>query len=201
MRKKHIFLIGSICIILLIFGFLYGYNVADRIGKKPNDISEDTEEDNNDTSNLGENVSIINTEDEYVTPNTTIEYIFYYLKCGHKIKKVSKASKDMINLNEEKFISHIKQSHPHWRVTDFSYENIIIEIDKEHLCPNHYVIGVKDDKIAIYKINDEGELVLDSVLSDTSIKRLKFIDQQRLREGIIVDSKEDISRIIEDFIS
>ncbi len=201
MRKKHIFLIGSICILLLIFGFLYGYNIADRIGKKPNDISEDTEGDTNDTSNLGEDVSIIKTDDEYVTPNTTIEYIFYYLKCGHNVKKVSKASKDMINLNEEKFISYIKQSHPHWRVTYFSYENIIIEIDKEHLCPNHYVIGVKDDKIAIYKIDDEGELVLDSVLSDTSIKRLKFVDQQRLKEGIIVDSKEDISRIIEDFIS
>ncbi len=203
MKKRIVFLISSICVILLVFGFLYGYNIAGRIGKKPESTpSEGGIHGNiNNTPSSEEDISIIKPDDDYVTPNTTIEYIFYYLKCGHKVKKVSKASKDMVNLSEEKFISSIKRSHPDWRVTSFSYKNIVIEIDKEHLCPNHYVIGVKDDNIAIYKIDIEGELVLDSVLSDTSISLLKPIDQQRLKEGIIVDSKEEISRILEDFIS
>lgn len=203
MRKRAVLLISSICVILLVFGFIYGYNIAGKIGKKP----ESTPSENgihgnvNNNPNSEEDISIIKNEDDYVTPNTSIEYIFYYLKCGHQVKKVSKASRDMVNLSKEKFISSINRSHPDWRVTSFSHKNIVIEIDKEHLCPNHYVIGVKDDNIAIYKIDIEGELVLDSVLTDTSISLLTPIDQQKLKDGIIVDSKEEISRILEDFIS
>lgn len=203
MKRRYVFLISSICVILLVFGFLYGYNIADRIGKKPENIpsNEGIQGNTNNINNFEEDIPIIKTDDEYVTPNTTIEYIFYYLKCGHNVKKVSAASKDMVNLSKEKFISSINRNHPDWRVTKFSYKNIVIEIDKDQLCPNHYVIGVKDEKIAIYRIDSEGELVLESVLSDTSITMLKPIDQQKLRDGIIVDSKEEISRILENFIS
>ncbi len=203
MKKRHIISISIICVVLMILGFFYGYKFAYRVGKKPKDIApyNDTEGNMGNYENLDNDMPIIKSDNRYISPNTTIEYIIYYLQCGHHEKKVGKATSDMINMNEDMFKSFIQRHNPSWRVTSFSHEKVVIEIDKDQLCKNHYVIGVKDGKIAIFKIDDNGERVLHSILQNAPISMLKTIDQERLKKGIVVNSKEDISNILENFIS
>ncbi|MFA7412600.1 MAG: BofC C-terminal domain-containing protein, partial [Tissierellaceae bacterium] len=74
-------------------------------------------------------------------------------------------------------------------------------ITKNHLCENHYVIGEKDGNIAIYRIDENGERKLETFFPDYPISLLMEIDQNKLIEGIVIDSQEELSDVLENFIS
>ncbi|MTI47800.1 BofC C-terminal domain-containing protein [Sporosalibacterium faouarense] len=204
MKKKYIFTISILCVILTIIGFAYGYNLAGkRLNKdaKPNTPNEELQGMLDKGDILSDDLPLIKRDENYISPNTTIEYVIYYLKCGDKVTKIGRPSNDIVNMNKEGFVALINRSHSNWRVVSFSTEKVVIEIDKDQLCPNHFVIGVEDGKIAIYKINEDGDKVLEKVLENAPISMLKATDQQKLKEGIIVNSEEEISDILENFIS
>lgn len=202
MKKRYIFTIGAVCILLSILSFSYVYNL---IMNDTND-NEDLEFSNEGIqgkldNNLSNELPSTTTNKKRISPNTTIEYVIYFLECGHRERKITKASRALVNMDEKSFKSMIQKSHSDWSVVKFSPERTVIEIEKEQLCTNHYIIGVKGGKIAIFKINSEGEKVLDKVIESAPISILKPIDQQRLIKGIKVDSREEISDILENFIS
>lgn len=204
MKRSHILAISVVCIIMMVVGFTYGYSfLSERFNgnAKPNTPNNQGQNNIDEGDGLTDNLVMVEGNDQYISPNTTIEYVIYYLQCGHKVEKTGKASNDIINLNEEGLQSFINRSHPNWRVTLFSSERVVIEIDKDQLCSNHYIIGVKDGKIAIFEVNEDGERVLDKVLENAPISMLKLVDQEKLKQGIIVNSKEEISDILENFIS
>nr|WP_272878533.1 BofC C-terminal domain-containing protein [Clostridium sp. Cult3] len=87
------------------------------------------------------------------------------------------------------------------KILSFSVKEIVLREERNHLCPNHYIIGESDGKIAIYGIDERGEKYLNRVFKDYSISLLKEVDQLRLKAGIVVDSEEELSDVLENFIS
>lgn len=95
----------------------------------------------------------------------------------------------------------MKKNHSDMRIISFSVANIVLGESRDTLCPNHYIIGESEGKIAVYRISDTGEKILFKIFKDYSLSLLKEIDQEKLKKGIVVDTEEEISDVLENFIS
>jgi hypothetical protein len=203
MKKNKVFSLILACLIISLSSFFIGYYLIQGKGQeKPqkdimqSELDEKKPEDNDKDYEIATQPD----EEELIGPYTVIEIITYYKECGHFISKVEKADSKIINMNEEEFKSYIHNINKDWRMVLFTHERVIIEEEREHLCPNHFIIGVEGDRIAIFKINEEGERVLYKIV-DVEITMLKEIDQEKLKKGIVIDSEEEIGDVLENFIS
>ncbi|HOC09851.1 MAG TPA: hypothetical protein PKN88_10015, partial [Bacillota bacterium] len=67
----------------------------------------------------------------------------------------------------------------------------------EGACPGHYVLRMLSGYVAIYMTAENGEETLVEV-TDIPVSILRLKDQQRLREGILLDSMEEVDQYLED---
>ncbi len=194
MNKSKTFVIISFALALFIFSFVYGYYLmGKRISKKPISSSDEIEKINNELE--------IVKDSEVISPNTFVEKKIHYKKCNHTLTNTDLADEALVNKSEDEFRKYMQDNYQNVKITSFSTQRILLREERNHLCPNHYIIGESDGKIAIYKIDESGEKVLDKVFKDYPINLLKNIDQEKLKEGIIVDSEEELSDVLENFIS
>ena len=197
MKKSSIIIIFISCLVLFLSSFFYGYYYTGKnISKKQN--SNDVVIDNSVSDNNG--LEIIK-EEVRISPNTCIEKEIYYTKCRHTIKDILEVDNNIINMNEKEFYYYIKKNYPNLNIISFSVSKIILRENRESLCPNHYIIGESNGKIAVYRIGEDGEKILYKIFEDYSITLLKEIDQDKLKKGIVVDTEEELSDVLESFIS
>ncbi len=216
MLRKHTFMFPIVFIILAVIGFYFGYSIGvEKSGTNSlDDIAheikhENIHEDNKQIDRDIENNEIIHDKTEdiqimkddiVISPNTEIEYKTIYTECGHVIIEIKAPSEEMINMKEEQFKAYICNNHPNWDVISFGKDKITIQIIKNQLCQRHYIIGVKDGYITIFKINEKGEKVPYKSYKDQPVNMLKKVDQEKLYKGIIVD-EDNIGDVLQNFIS
>ncbi|GMG97813.1 BofC C-terminal domain-containing protein [Tepidimicrobium xylanilyticum] len=194
MKKQNTILIFLFCTALFLVSFLLGYRIMSGKAKNDNLISHNGKE--GDPLNLE-----ILKEEERISPNVYIEKKIHYKACNHNITIINDLDENIINMTEKEYREYMKENFPNVRIVHFTTSRIILREEKDHLCTNHYIIGESDGKVAIYKIDEYGMEVLDKVFNDYPITLLKEIDQKKLKEGIRVDSLEELSDVLENFIS
>lgn len=202
MKKSSVFLIFICCLGLFLMSFIYGYYFIDKkISKRPNYDAQ-----GNDVRKKYVNIDEyddmeILKEEERISPNTYIEKRTYYNKCNHNTTTVEQAKEEIINMSEKQFRKYIEDNYPNIRILSFSIKKIVLREDRNHLCTNHYIIGESEGRIAIFRINENGEKILNKIFKDYPLSLLKEVDQDKLREGIVVDTEEELSDVLENFIS
>lgn len=194
MKKQNAIFIFLFCATLFFISFVYGYKM---MGRKPNDNPQISKGDLHD-SDL--DLAILK-EEERISPNVYIEKKTHYKACNHNITKLNELDEKIVNMTEKEYREYMEENFPNVKIISFSLNRIILREERDHLCPNHYIIGESEGKIAIYRIDDNGDKVLDRVFKDYPISLLKQIDQNKLIEGIRVDSDEELSDVLENFIS
>lgn len=191
-RNKYIF---AFSFVLFVISFGLGYFIMDNNINKQNQISVNPNE-------VIEEPDIqIVKEENRISPNTFVEKRIHFKECGHLISNVSLASDDIVNMTKEELNEYLYLDSSNLRLISFSNVKVVLWGERSHLCKDHFVIGEENGKIAIFKINDEGERVLDKVFVEYPINILIDLDQEKLREGIVVDSEDELSDILEDYIS
>lgn len=198
MKKQNIFLIFLFCGILFLTSFIYGYKM---MSNKSNEKSLIVDENKNPKSVDNDLELEILKEEERISPNTFIEKRIHYNSCNHNITKLNNADSEIINMTEKQYRKYMKENYPNIKIMAFSINEIVLNEERNHLCPNHYIIGESNGKIAIYGIDENGEKFLNKIFNNYSISLLKEIDQERLKKGILVDSEEELSDVLENFIS
>lgn len=194
-RFKYILIFSFI---LFTLSFSFGYLIMDNnIKKEENNISTRKPIDKIDNK---EDIQIVQ-EENIITPNTIIEERVHYKVCDDIPTLEKKAPDELVNMTREEFVNYLENNLPEVRMVSFSTERIVLWSEKDQLCTNHFVVGEEDGKIAIFKIDEDGERVLDKVFPEYPINLLQPIDQEKLREGIRVNNEEDLSDIIENYIS
>ena len=158
-------------------------------------------EENTEGSQEGDLDLEILREEDRISPNTDIVLKIYYNSCNHSITRLKTADDEIINMTEKQFIEYIRGNYPERKIISFSPREIVLREERKHLCPNHYIIGEANGYIAIYGIDEEGKKYLDKVFKDYPISLLKEIDRKKLINGIVVDSEEELSDVLENFIS
>jgi hypothetical protein len=194
-RFKYILIFSFI---LFTLSFSFGYLIMDNnIKKEENNISAREPIDKIDNK---EYIQIVQ-EENIITPSTILEERVHYKVCDDIPTVEKRVPDEFVNMTRDELVGYLENNSPQVRLVSFSTERIILWSEKDQLCTNHFVIGEEDGKIAIFKIDEKGERVLDKVFSEYPINLLHPIDQDKLREGIRVDNEEDLSDIIENYIS
>ena len=198
MRTKNAILIVLFSGVLFLISFLIGYKAmkyrvsqqplttSEKIGGKTNDMNLDLE---------------ILKEEKTISPNTIIILKTYYSSCDHNTTSLDNADEEIVNMTEKQYRGYIEENYPNIKIISFSKKEIVLREERNHLCPNHYIVGEFNGNIAIYGIDENGEKILDKVFKDYPISLLKEVDQERLIKGIVVDSEEELSDVLENFIS
>ncbi len=138
-------------------------------------------------------LEVINKE-EKTTPNTLIVYTTYYTKCNHYINNYQEIDISDVNLNEDE----LKEKYREWKITSFSAEQVIFEREVEGFCNQHYKLKIVDDCIVIYQIDEENKEIEYEKTEITS----EYLTQQdilKLKEGIVVYGKENLTSVLEDY--
>ncbi|MDD2447069.1 MAG: BofC C-terminal domain-containing protein [Tissierellia bacterium] len=146
------------------------------------------------------NIEIIKEENR-ITPNTFIEERIHYKECGHLISNVYLAKDEMVNLTEDELVEYLYTNLPSLDLISFSNLKVVLWGEKNHLCKDHYIVGEENGKIAIFSIDEDGKRILDKVFVEYPINILINIDQEKIKEGIIVNSEDELSNILQDYIS
>lgn len=195
-KRLPIYLFFSV---MLILSFIFGYRViGKKINSKPDHISKINTKDleNEDYPDLE-----ILKEYDKISPNTLIEERIHYSTCGHVITKVNPVEDELINMTKKEFSEYMEFNSPNKRLITYSANKITMGVIKNHLCEKHYIIGEKDGNIAIFKVGENGEKIADKIFTDYPISLLMEIDQEKIIEGIVVENEEQLSEILENFIS
>jgi hypothetical protein len=196
MKKDKMIPVFFFSLALFLVSFVIGYQLmGNKLEPQISRINQE-KEDTQDYSDLQ-----ILKEDIRISPNTFIEERIHHTACDHVITKVNAATEEFVNMNKDEIVDYLEENYPNKKLISFSSSKITLGITKNHLCENHYIVGEKDDLIAIFKVNENGERVLENVLIDHPISILMEIDQQKLIEGIVVDSEDELSEVLENFIS
>lgn len=145
--------------------------------------------------NIDESKQTIVPANRHVTPNTVLEFEIFFTMCEHKkLNKAIIASEEEYNMTKDQ----LAKKYPDWTIEYFSDEKIKFIKTIETYCPDHYIIGKKDDHIAVYKYTIDGQKVIFDE-TDIQLSTLTPEDQQMIQSGIVADNKDDLQLKLEGF--
>lgn len=192
--KKIVFII--ICVIIVIaLGIITGiylYNLNNTADDNfNNNISEVVSEENYIEE---KNIIEISNKEEKTTPNTLLIYKTYYTKCNHYINEYKDIDISLVNFNKK----DLQSKNNGWRIEDFSSDKVVFSKEKEAFCNEHYKLKLADGIVNVYILDENGN---ESEYEKTDITEeyLTNEDILRLKEGILVYGKENLSSTIEDY--
>ncbi len=189
-ERKIIIIFSSV---LFILSFVFGYFIMDGKFKEQNRLVAEKQDDGTDMEIL--------REENRITPNTFVEERIHYKECGHLVSKVSLADDEYVNMTKDDLNEFLFANKANLQLISFSNVKVVLWGEKNHLCQDHYVIGEEGGSIAIFGIDENGQRLLNKQFPEYPINVLMEVDQEKLIEGIIVDSEEELSNILENYIS
>ena len=191
-------IIICVCVVISIsIGVLVGKMIN-------NNYNNNTESYN--TKNLNESLEYTNNieissittsgaEEEKTTPNTLIIYKTYYTKCKHYVQEYEEIDFSLVNCNEEEIKENMRGK---WDVEKFSSEEIEVSKEIEDFCNQHYKLKLENDVVVIYTIDEKGEET-EYEITNITTEYLTQEDILRLKTGILIYGKENLTSTIEDY--
>lgn len=135
-----------------------------------------------------------NSLEEKISPNGSMTLKKYYKQCEHIINEYIDIPQELVNKTK----GDLQESYENWEIEEFSSNNIILYREFDSSCGQHYILRNDNGKITIYLINENNE---EEVFERTeiSIDYLTESDKAQIENGIMVNGKEELYQIIEDF--
>lgn len=193
MRKIFFTILIIISVVSLgIIAGIYLYNKNNTVNERyDNSI---TEVNINENSIEKQNIVEISNVKEKTTPNTLLIYKTYYTKCKHYINKYKDIDISLVNLTQNEF----KDLNKGWRIEEFSSQQVVLVKEVEEFCGEHYKLKLIDGKLIIYQIDENGKET-EYEITDITEEFLTKEDVLKLKDGIVVYGKENLSSTIEDY--
>ena len=191
-----------------VIGFFIGYRVYPIRNNDNNNIGIEQEGKLN--SQLPETDPIESEPDDITTPVTIAEnsvrletkIIFrtHYTKC-QTIKDVPmEATEEVIGLKENTFKEYAQDQFKEWQVVRFSSDEIILFQRKDQICPDHYYVSELDGLIVVFRFTEAGQkYVIER--TDIPVSHLPDIDQEKIKRGILIRTREEVNQLLEDYSS
>lgn len=137
----------------------------------------------------------VNAIEDKITPNTTIIKKTYYADCDHIKQETEKPSKKLINMNKSEF----QTQYIDWEIQRFTNNEVAIYKEVYDFCNEHYLIKEEDGKIVVYKLDKYDKEIEKIEETEIETKYLTEADLEKIKKGIKVYSKKEISKVLEDF--
>ena len=199
--KKYV--IGISVFILFVLGIILGFlivklnsseteNVEIAQESEENIVDECTEE----YQEMIENENSIqktSSSTEKISPNCSITFKRYYSDCGHTIEEYSSVTTELVNKTEE----DLQQKYEGWSIEEFSRNQIVLYREFDSECGEHYVLRDKDGKVTVFLKDGDSEEVVEE--TDIATEFLTETDKIELQNGIEVNGRAELNKVIEDF--
>lgn len=92
----------------------------------------------------------------------------------------------------------VKDYYPDWQVMSFSSDKVLLRKNIGSENEDRYVVGVYNDCVAVFYENSEEGIYM---MTEIPVNSLEPDKQNMLNEGIYVEGKERLNRILEDYSS
>lgn len=197
MKKYTVIIVISIGIILGFFTGLYLYKIkqVDRQNDTEK-IAKLIEDECTKAAELKNNNELVqtNSKTEKTSPNCVLTLKIYYNICGHLIEKKENIKEAEVNLTE----AELKEKFSDWEIQKFTPTEIVLYKELNEFCNEHYLLKEKDGEIAIFKLDqNNNQTFLEK--TDISTEYLTEKDLENIKRGIIIYSKKELNKTIEDF--
>jgi hypothetical protein len=128
---------------------------------------------------------------------TTFIFERTYKSCGHNSISYRSATAEEAGLSKEQ----IESMYSSWAIKEFSPSIVWLCEEVDGYCPNHYIVKEKDGCIAIYRPLEDGQgfYLVHQTNIDTAF--LSADIQERIKEGWVVDSLEQVEQLMESWDS
>ncbi|NLY43191.1 MAG: hypothetical protein GX066_04325 [Clostridiaceae bacterium] len=139
----------------------------------------------------------INDDPARISDDTKIQFIRKYLRCGHQIIEEIDAPVEMINATEE----ILAVLYSHWKIEEFSEKKVILSMEIDEQCPNHYYVKEYNGKVALFYQKPVNGQDFIRYIDEINLYLLRQDDREKIKEGIPVNSDEELAQLLEDFNS
>ena len=192
--KKIIYII---IILALVIGFFVGKHLYEKEKNYNNVIAEKTtiEETNKVENNIKNKEIETSAQDEKISVNTKIVEQVYYNKCNHMIETEIKDKNQYVNMTKEVF----SKKFPAWAIKKFDADEVILYKEDEDYCNEHFLAKDVDGYITIYTLDSNDEILEILRTTDISTSCLAEADKTNFEKGIIIYTKQNLTKLIEDF--
>lgn len=201
--KKNKKIFGFMIIMLSIIIFTLSYYIGIQFLKGKN---KEIDNDNKiQVNNINKEIEEIYTQgrgNEALSPNSSVQFKVRYKKSGDtfitKVDKVSNLSVKTRGELEEKFKEEYK-------LTDFQSDKIVMVKEIDKYSPNKYVLGIKEDYLAIFRTDINGDMYIENEETDITDKKIDHLKEQdiiALTKGSNYfqrNTKEEAMALLEDY--
>lgn len=198
MNKTIITMISIIVVITAIITAVVIYKPKEE--EKPQAIVTEIAEENilddctDEYEELQNEILQTNSEEEKISPNASIIFQITYQKCGHTTSKYQDVPEELVNLTEKA----LQEKYYDWEIKEFSDTQITLSKQEEGSCGEHYIVRDKDGVVTIYEVLDDGS-EKEYEVTDISTEYLTQTDKINMENGMIVNGKQNLNQLIEDF--
>ena len=198
MKKTTIIILVCVAIVLgMITGIIFGILDDKKLEEAQiNEIRKVNEliESNRLNQPSEDDVVATNQSDVKLSPNATICFEKHYKDCGHTIIEKETIEDDEVNKDEEYF----KTAYSDWEIESFDANEVKLYKEFDGTCDQHYLITVKDNNIAVYTIDEDGNMILKEE-TDIPIQYLTEEDISLLEQGITANGENELAKKLEDY--
>ena len=198
MKKTTIIILVCVAIVLgMITGIIFGILDDKKLEEAQiNEIRKVNEliESNRLNQPSEDDVVATNQSDVKLSPNATICFEKHYKDCGHTIIEKETIEDDEVNKDEEYF----KTAYSDWEIESFDANEVKLYKAFDGTCDQHYLITVKDNNIAVYTIDEDGNMILKEE-TDIPIQYLTEEDISLLEQGITANGENELAKKLEDY--
>ena len=121
-------------------------------------------------------------QEEKISPNCSFTVRTYYKGCGHITSQYNNIPEDLVNKTE----AELKEMYPEYMVETFKSNEVVVYVEKEGECGEHYLVKDLDGKVVIYeRLSGETEKLLEETSITTDY--LPETDKIQMEKGIEVN--------------
>ena len=174
-----------ICVIVILGAMITAVVISrpkdnqEQLNAEENILDECTDE----YEEMQQNVLVeTNAEEVKISPNCSFTVRTYYKECGHITSQYNNIPEELVNKTE----AELKEMYPEYMVETFKSNEVIVYVEKEGECGEHYLVKDLDGKVVIYERLSDGT---ERLLEETSITTdyLPETDKIQMEKGIEVN--------------
>ena len=141
-----------------------------------------------------QNLLETNSDEEKISPNCSFTIRTYYKGCGHITTEYNNIPDELVNKTE----TELNEMYPEYMVETFKSNEVVVYVENEGECGEHYLVKDLDGKVVIYeKLSDGTERLLEETSITTDY--LPETDKIQMKDGIEVNGKQELNQLIEDY--
>lgn len=130
-------------------------------------------------------------------PQSKLYFERFYTKCGDLLTEET----HMAYTHAGKTREDMLLAYPTWKLTEFAKDKVVFRKDIDGYCPMHYIIKNNNGYLAVYRsLKETGELYIENEL-DIRFDWLDSRTQQEIRKGLVVDTAEEVEKLVENWFS